>query len=197
ARESQRDGKGTPKCEATVLPTCPGQSAICRGAQRPCRISLEKRQGGTGRRTLAGSATARAEEWGSGQLVGRRLPQHRPRPRSGGAVSFGGSLRRWQSRLSFRPRERRIYLPQRFYSGLEKRCCGIIVTRPVSISRSQPTRSDRLGICPSLCRNVLWAAQPRLGRGPTCLAALSRAFYEPQLRLLATRAGEPQAAQEN
>ena len=55
--------------------------------------------GKTGRRkqpsiALADSATAPAGEWGSGQLVGRRLPQDGPRPRSGGAVSFGGSLRK-------------------------------------------------------------------------------------------------------
>src|SRR5207245_8072000 len=94
ACESQRNGKRASACGANLLPARPGQSAVCPGAKRSCRISLEKREGGSSRRTLADSTTARAGEWGSCQLVGRRIPQDGPRPRSGGAVSFRGSLRK-------------------------------------------------------------------------------------------------------
>ncbi len=44
ARESQRNGKRASACGANLLPTRPGQSAICPGAKRPRRISLEKRE---------------------------------------------------------------------------------------------------------------------------------------------------------
>ena len=43
----------------------------------------------------------------------------------------------------------------------------------------------------------LWDAEPRLERGASRLAALSRALHEPELRLLAARAGQPEATQES
>src|SRR6266516_3505653 len=65
------------------------------------------------------------------------------------------------------------------------------------ISSSEPARTDGSRIRSRLRGNVLWDAEPRLERGASRLAALSRALHEPELRLLAARAGQPEATQES
>src|SRR5437867_2970393 len=90
----------------------------------------------------------------------------------------------------------RLRVEQMYYQLVRDNPASV-ATRSFSISRSQPARAKRPGICPSLRGNILWNAEPRLERGTSRLAALSRALYEPEFCLLAACTSQPEAAQQN